>query len=139
MMWLLLCLASIAGALKADASITALNASTALPAGAKRAGGGGHISGASLIYVSPLVSTAQANQSMSEIAAYVRSQGGTAVVKQYPSFLAFYEENVISNSVSVGSPRFSDLHIIPQSVFKSAGGLVGEEELRQAVGDQAQV
>lgn len=100
---------------------------------------GGHINGASLIYVSPLVSTAQANQSMSEVAAYVRSQGGTAVVKQHPSFLAFYEENVISNSVSVGSRRFSDSRIIPQSVFKSAGGLVGEGELRQAVGDQVQV
>lgn len=83
-------------------------------------GWGGHINDASLIYVSPLVTSMdQANQSMSEVAAYVRSQGGTAVVKQYPSFLAFYEENVIANAVSVGSPRFSDSRIIPVSVFNS--------------------
>lgn len=85
-------------------------------------GWGGHLSGSSLIYVSPLVSVSQANRSMSQVAAYARAQNGTAVVKQYPSWLEFYDEIVIPNSVGVGKPSFVTSRLIPQSVFKSPAG-----------------
>lgn len=82
-------------------------------------GWGGHVNDASFIYVTPLLSVQQAEQSMSELAAFTRSQGGKAVIKQYPSFLAFYEEHVIANAVEVGRPRSSDSRIMPESVFAS--------------------
>lgn len=85
-------------------------------------GWGGHIRGNSFINVSPLISVQQANQSLAQAAAYARAQNGSVTIKQYPSWLAFYDAFVTANSVQVANTHFAATRLIPGSVFASADG-----------------
>lgn len=85
-------------------------------------GWGGHINGNSLINVTPLLSLSEAKESLAEVVAYAKSQGGTAVIEEFPSWYAFYEKYVVPNSVTVGNTHFAATRLIPQSVFETASG-----------------
>ncbi|KNG81813.1 FAD binding domain protein [Aspergillus nomiae NRRL 13137] len=85
-------------------------------------GWGGHISGSSLINVTPLLSVAQAEESLADVIAYAKSQGGSATVEQFSSWYAFYEKYVTSNAVSVGVTHFAGSRLVPKAVFETAEG-----------------
>ncbi|KAE8374853.1 hypothetical protein BDV26DRAFT_300012 [Aspergillus bertholletiae] len=85
-------------------------------------GWGGHISGSSLINVTPLLSVAQAEESLADVIAYAKAQGGSAVVEQFSSWYAFYEKYVTSNAVSVGVTHFAGSRLVPKAVFETAEG-----------------
>lgn len=85
-------------------------------------GWGGHITGNTLVNVSPLLSVSEAEKSLSEVIAYARSQGGSAVVEEFPSWYPFYERYVTSGSVGVGVTHFVGTRLVPKAVFETAEG-----------------
>ncbi|GMG05996.1 unnamed protein product [Aspergillus oryzae] len=85
-------------------------------------GWGGHISGNSLINVTPLLSLSEAKDSLSEAIAYAKSQGGTAVIEEFPSWYEFYQKYVVPNAVTVGNAHFAATRLIPKTVFETATG-----------------
>ncbi|PIG79944.1 isoamyl alcohol oxidase [Aspergillus arachidicola] len=85
-------------------------------------GWGGHISGNSLINVTPLLSLSEAKNSLAEAVAYAKSQGGTAVIEEFPSWYEFYQKYVVPNAVTVGNAHFAATRLIPKTVFETATG-----------------
>lgn len=85
-------------------------------------GWGGHIMGNTLVNVSPLLSVNEAKQSLAEVIAYAKSQGGTAVVEDFPSWYPFYEKYVTTGSVGVGVTHFVGTRLVPKAVFETAAG-----------------
>ncbi|GLB04246.1 hypothetical protein AtubIFM57258_009962 [Aspergillus tubingensis] len=85
-------------------------------------GWGGHVTGDTLVNVSPLLSVAEANASMAEVAAYAKAQGGSAVIEAFSSWYDFYEKYVTSSSVSVGVTHFAGSRLVPTDVFETAEG-----------------
>ncbi|KKK22263.1 hypothetical protein P175DRAFT_0500164 [Aspergillus ochraceoroseus IBT 24754] len=85
-------------------------------------GWGGHITGNTLVNVSPLLNLTQAKASVATAAAYALSQGGSAVVEQFASWYAFYTKYVTSSAVSVGVTHFAGSRLVPASVFETASG-----------------
>ncbi|KAF7593648.1 hypothetical protein BBP40_011053 [Aspergillus hancockii] len=85
-------------------------------------GWGGHIKGNSLINVTPLLSLSEAKESLAEVVAYVKSQGGTTVIEELSSWYAFYQKYVVSNAVTVGNTHFPATRLIPKTVFQTASG-----------------
>ncbi|KAA8649263.1 hypothetical protein EYZ11_005546 [Aspergillus tanneri] len=88
-------------------------------------GWGGHINSNSFINVTPLLSLAEAKESLAEVVAYAKSQGGTAVIEKFSSWYGFYEKYVVPNSVKVGNTHFAGTRLIPQSVFETEAGRAG--------------
>jgi hypothetical protein len=86
------------------------------------AGWGGHITGSSLIYVNPILSMDAAQKSMETAADYATSHGGSVVFKQFDSFYGFYEEYVVTNTVTVGNTHLAGSRLIPRSVLDSEDG-----------------
>ncbi|KAI9038844.1 FAD-binding domain-containing protein [Aspergillus affinis] len=85
-------------------------------------GWGGHINSNSLINVTPLLSLSEAKESLADVVAYAKSQGGTAVIEEFSSWYGFYEKYVAANAVTVGNTHFAATRLIPQSVFETARG-----------------
>ncbi|CDO71164.1 hypothetical protein BN946_scf184845.g34 [Trametes cinnabarina] len=76
-------------------------------------GWGGHISGASLIHVNPLLSNAEAERSMTPAADFVRARGGSVVVEELPSWWAFFDKYVLSaEAVRVFPAGVRALHLM---------------------------
>jgi FAD/FMN-containing dehydrogenase len=100
-------------------------------------GWGGHITGNSLVNVSPLLTVEQAKASLAEVIAYAEANGGSASIEEYSSWYPFYEKYVTTSSVAVGVTRFPGSRLIPRSVFETAGGranLMGFFALLQSMG-----
>ncbi|KAJ5308734.1 hypothetical protein PENANT_c013G03306 [Penicillium antarcticum] len=85
-------------------------------------GWGGHITGNTLINVSPLLSVEQAQASLASVIAYARANGGSATIEEFTSWYSFYEKYVESSSVAVGVTRFPGSRLISRSVFETAEG-----------------
>ncbi|KAE8146052.1 hypothetical protein BDV25DRAFT_163280 [Aspergillus avenaceus] len=85
-------------------------------------GWGGHISGSSLINVTPLLTLAEAEESLADVVAYAKAQGGTAVIEEFSSWYEFYEKYVSSNAVTVGVTHFAGSRLVPKNVFETAQG-----------------
>ncbi|TFY61306.1 hypothetical protein EVJ58_g4592 [Rhodofomes roseus] len=85
-------------------------------------GWGGHITGPALIYVTPLLSNAEANASMQATADFALSQGGTAVVEEMPSYLAFFSKYVPTAEVAVGTEITLGTRLISSELFNTTDG-----------------
>lgn len=85
-------------------------------------GWGGHITGSTLVNVSPLLTVEQAKASLAEVIAYAEANGGSASIEEFPSWYPFYEKYVTTSSVAVGVTRFPGSRLIPRSVFETAEG-----------------
>ncbi|PCH44707.1 FAD-binding domain-containing protein [Wolfiporia cocos MD-104 SS10] len=85
-------------------------------------GWGGHIVGPTIIYVNSLLSNAEANASMQAVADFALDQGGTAVVEELPSYLAFFSKYVTLAEVGVGPETTMGSRLIPTSLFDNEVG-----------------
>ncbi|PYH82445.1 FAD/FMN-containing dehydrogenase [Aspergillus uvarum CBS 121591] len=85
-------------------------------------GWGGHITGSTLINVSPLMTVAQAKRSLASVIAYAQAQGGSAVIEHFASWYDFYSTYVTSEAVSVGVTHFAGSRLVPRAVFETAEG-----------------
>lgn len=85
-------------------------------------GWGGHIVGPTLIFVNSLLSNADAKASMRTAADFALAQGGTAIVEELPSYLAFFNKYVTLAEASVGPELILGSRLIPTSLFESAEG-----------------
>ncbi|KAE8152244.1 FAD-binding domain-containing protein [Aspergillus avenaceus] len=85
-------------------------------------GWGGHFRANSLINITPLLSLSEAKDSLAELAAYVRSQGGTVAIEEFADWLGFYERYVIPNAVEIGDTHFPNTRLVPKAVFETAEG-----------------
>lgn len=85
-------------------------------------GWGGHITGNTLVNVSPLLSVDEAKTSLVDVIAYAKAHGGSATIEEFTSWYPFYEKYVTTSSVAVGVTRFPGSRLIPRSVFETAEG-----------------
>lgn len=85
-------------------------------------GWGGHVSGSSLINVTPLLSLDEAQDSLASLAAYAESQGGSASFQMYDSWYPFYQEYVVANEVAVGNTHLAGSQLVPKSAFTTDAG-----------------
>lgn len=86
-------------------------------------GWGGHLRGASLIFVNPLLQLSDAIDSMAPAALYAEAQGGSATFTEYPSYYSFFKEYVIAaNGAGVGSITIPDTFLMPKQVFADPDG-----------------
>lgn len=85
-------------------------------------GWGGHITGNTLVNVSPFLSIKQAEVSLASVIAYAKANGGSATIEEFTSWYPFYEKYVKTSSVAVGVTRFPGSRLIPRSIFKTAEG-----------------
>ena len=85
-------------------------------------GWGGHITGNTLVNVSPLLSVKQAKASLASVIAYARANGGSATIEEFTSWYSFYDKYVKSSAVTVGVTRFPGSRLISRSIFKTAEG-----------------
>ncbi|KAH9932267.1 FAD-binding domain-containing protein [Fomitopsis serialis] len=85
-------------------------------------GWGGHITGPSLIYVTPLLSNAEAHASMQATAEFALAQGGTAVVEEVPSYLAFFSKYVPTAEAGVGTEITLGTRLLSTSLFATEEG-----------------
>lgn len=85
-------------------------------------GWGGHITGNTLVNVSPLLSVDQARASLADVIAYAKANGGSATIEEFTSWYPFYEKYVTTSSVAVGVTRFPGSRLIPRSVFETIEG-----------------
>jgi hypothetical protein len=85
-------------------------------------GWGGHITGNTLVNVSPLLSVDQAEASLASVIAYARANGGSATIEEFTSWYSFYDKYVKTSSVAVGVTRFPGSRLISRSVFETAKG-----------------
>jgi FAD/FMN-containing dehydrogenase len=85
-------------------------------------GWGGHITGNTLVNVSPFLSIKQAKDSLASVIAYAKANGGSATIEEFTSWYPFYEKYVKTSSVAVGVTRFPGSRLIPRSIFKTAKG-----------------
>ncbi|KAJ6184164.1 hypothetical protein N7519_005465 [Penicillium mononematosum] len=85
-------------------------------------GWGGHITGNTLVNVSPFLSIKQAKVSLASVIAYAKANGGSATIEEFTSWYPFYEKYVKTSSVAVGVTRFPGSRLIPRSIFKTAKG-----------------
>ncbi|RHZ64376.1 hypothetical protein CDV55_106315 [Aspergillus turcosus] len=87
-----------------------------------REGWGGHITGNTLVNVSPLLTIEQANASLAQVIAYAEANNGSATIQEYSSWYPFYKKYVTTSSVAVGVTRFPGSRLIPRSAFETAEG-----------------
>jgi hypothetical protein len=85
-------------------------------------GWGGHITGNTLVNVSPLLSVKQAKASLASVIAYAKANGGSATIEEFTSWYSFYDKYVKSSAVAVGVTRFPGSRLISRSVFKTEQG-----------------
>ncbi|KUM66970.1 hypothetical protein ACN42_g59 [Penicillium freii] len=85
-------------------------------------GWGGHITGNTLVNVSPFLSIEQAEASLASVIAYAKANGGSATIEEFASWYPFYEKYVKTSSVAVGVTRFPGSRLIPRSIFETAEG-----------------
>ncbi|KAJ5978032.1 hypothetical protein N7501_001374 [Penicillium viridicatum] len=85
-------------------------------------GWGGHITGNTLVNVSPFLSIEQAEVSLASVIAYAKENGGSATIEEFTSWYPFYEKYVKTSSVAVGVTRFPGSRLIPRSIFETAEG-----------------
>ncbi|KAJ5178275.1 FAD-binding type 2 [Penicillium coprophilum] len=85
-------------------------------------GWGGHITGNTLVNISPFLSIKEANMSMASVIAYAKANGGSATIEEFTSWYPFYEKYVKTTSVAVGVTRFPGSRLIPRSIFKTPEG-----------------
>lgn len=85
-------------------------------------GWGGHINGASVILLSPLLTLSDATDSMTPAALYAEAQGGSANFTEYTSFYSFFEEFVVigDNGGGVGEIDITNDFLMPKEVFVHA-------------------
>lgn len=85
-------------------------------------GWGGHITGNTLVNISPLLSVEEAKTSLADVIAYAEANGGSATIEEFTSWYPFYEKYVTTSSVAVGVTRFPGSRLIPRSVFETTEG-----------------
>ncbi|KXG47786.1 FAD-binding, type 2 [Penicillium griseofulvum] len=85
-------------------------------------GWGGHITGNTLVNVSPFLSIKEATASLASVIAYAEANGGSAIIEEFTSWYPFYEKYVKTSSVAVGVTRFPGSRLIPRSIFKTTEG-----------------
>ncbi|KAI0371373.1 FAD-binding domain-containing protein [Pilatotrama ljubarskyi] len=93
-------------------------------------GWGGHIAGPTLIHVNPLLNNADAQTSMQPAADFVRARGGSVVIEELPSWLAFFEKYVTSAQAAVGPELALGTRLLPASLFSTEPG---REQLSQLI------
>lgn len=85
-------------------------------------GWGGHITGNTLVNVSPFLSIKEAEVSLASVITYAKANGGSATIEEFTSWYPFYEKYVKTSSVAVGVTRFPGSRLIPRSIFKTVEG-----------------
>ncbi|KAG0157785.1 hypothetical protein PDIDSM_1839 [Penicillium digitatum] len=85
-------------------------------------GWGGHITGNTLVNISPFLSVAEAEVSLASVITYANANGGSATVEEFTSWYPFYEKYVKTSSVAVGVTRFPGSRLIPRSIFETVEG-----------------
>ncbi|TPX15357.1 uncharacterized protein E0L32_004634 [Thyridium curvatum] len=85
-------------------------------------GWGGHVSGSSLINITPLLSLDEAKESLASLAAYAESQGGAATFTEYDSWYPFYQKYVRANEVAVGNTHLAGSQLVSNGAFGTAEG-----------------
>ncbi|KAM5541133.1 hypothetical protein V8D89_005062 [Ganoderma adspersum] len=95
-------------------------------------GWGGHITGPTLIYVTPLLNTTAARTSMQPAIDFVAARNGTAIVEELPSWFAFFEKYVLIAEAAVGAEHAMGSRLIPGRIFTNAST---RAELRALIAD----
>lgn len=85
-------------------------------------GWGGHIGAVNLINVTPLLTLAQAKDSLKDVADYARSQNGTVVIEEFPSWYQFFAKYVPAAQSAVGTENILGTRLMPSSLFNSTPG-----------------
>ncbi|KAJ7189102.1 hypothetical protein C8R46DRAFT_1244603, partial [Mycena filopes] len=87
-------------------------------------GWGGHINHAppGIIYVNPRLSLDDASASMASLAAFAKSNNGTATIETLPSWLPFFTRFIVEVEAPVGSPKVLGSRLMPRTLFESAEG-----------------
>ncbi|CAI7648041.1 unnamed protein product [Penicillium glandicola] len=85
-------------------------------------GWGGHITGNTLVNISPFLTVEEAEVSLASVIAYAEANGGSATIEEFTSWFPFYEKYVKTTSVAVGVTRFPGSRLIPRSVFNTTEG-----------------
>ncbi|KAJ5800175.1 CAZyme family AA7 [Penicillium psychrosexuale] len=85
-------------------------------------GWGGHITGNTLVNISPFLSVEEAEVSLASVIAYAKANGGSATIEEFTSWYPFYEKYVKTSSVAVGVTRFPGSRLIPRSIFNTVEG-----------------
>ncbi|KAJ5499009.1 FAD linked oxidase N-terminal [Penicillium expansum] len=85
-------------------------------------GWGGHITGNTLVNVSPFLSVKEAEVSLASVITYAKANGGSATIEEFTSWYPFYEKYVKTSSVAVGVTRFPGSRLIPRSTFETVEG-----------------
>ncbi|KAI0646623.1 FAD-binding domain-containing protein [Trametes meyenii] len=92
-------------------------------------GWGGHIVGPTIIHVNPLLNNEEAQRSMQSAADFVRARGGSVVIEELPSWLAFFSKYVTSAQAAVGPELALATRLIPAKFFSTASGRAQLSEL----------
>ncbi|KAI0634750.1 FAD-binding domain-containing protein [Trametes polyzona] len=87
-----------------------------------KAGWGGHIVGPTLVHVNPLLSNADAQKSMQPAVDFVQARGGSVIIEELPSWLAFFNKFVTMAQAAVGPELSLGTRIIQTSIFTSETG-----------------
>ncbi|KAI0707570.1 FAD-binding domain-containing protein [Cerioporus squamosus] len=85
-------------------------------------GWGGHIVGPSLIHVTPLLSTEEAQASMLPAVDFVTARGGSVTIEEHPSWLSFFNKYVTSAQAAVGPELELGTRLLPSKFFSTAEG-----------------
>ncbi|KAH9930523.1 FAD-binding domain-containing protein [Epithele typhae] len=85
-------------------------------------GWGGHIVGPTLIHVNPDLNTTEAVASMANAAAFVNARNGSVVIKQYDSYLDFFNTVVPAAQAAVGPELELGTRLIPTKFFNTTDG-----------------
>ncbi|RPD55527.1 FAD-binding domain-containing protein [Lentinus tigrinus ALCF2SS1-7] len=85
-------------------------------------GWGGHIVGASLIHVTPLLSTEEAQASMQPAVDFVTARSGSVTIEEHASWLSFFKKYVTSAQAAVGPELELGTRLIPSTFFSTSEG-----------------
>lgn len=87
-------------------------------------GWGGHMNGASVILVNPLITISDARDSVASVAEYAEAQGGSANLTEYTSFYSFFNDFVVvgAKGGGVGNIDIINDYFMSTEVFASADG-----------------
>ncbi|KAI0765219.1 FAD-binding domain-containing protein [Fomes fomentarius] len=85
-------------------------------------GWGGHIVGPTLIHVTPLLNTSQAEASMKPAADFVLVRNGSVVIEEHPSWLSFFNKYVPAAQAAVGPELELGTRLIPSKFFSTEEG-----------------
>lgn len=85
-------------------------------------GWGGHFRSSNIVSVTPLLSLAEAEDSMKSATDFALANNGSFTIEALPSWKAFYAKYLIPNEAAVGTPRILASRLIPSIFFSTQEG-----------------